>query len=163
VGPPAVLGEYVHGGIVFWVDPNDNTKGLVCALTDQSAGIIWHATNDGTTGATATAIGTGQANTDEIIELYDTENNAAKLCDDFVLDGYSDWYLPSKDELNKMYENIGQGNTLGLGNVGGFAASGYWSSSENYSNFAWYSNFYDGYSDLKLKSSTYRVRAVRAF
>ena len=81
---------------------------------------------------------------------------AAKICGDLVLNGYSDWFLPSLNELNKLYINRVA--------VGGFSSGGYyWSSSEFASNLAWYQHFLDGLQDGGLKSSTYRVRAVRAF
>ena len=63
--------------------------------------------------------------------------SAAAICGDLSLGSYDDWYLPSIEELNKMYRNIGQGNALGLGNVGGFANWAYWSSTENDNLNAW--------------------------
>jgi len=74
--------------------------------------------------------------------------------------------LPSKDELNKMYLNIGQGNALVLENFGGFANSGgyYWSSSEFDSDDAWFQFFYGWVPVLhKVKDYSYGVRAIRAF
>jgi len=89
---------------------------------------------------------------------------AAKLCFDLSLGGYSDWYLPSKYELNLMYLNIGQGNALGLGNVGGFSPDFYWSSTELDNDLAWGQSFY--YNGLQLSFDKFYsdyVRAVRAF
>ena len=88
---------------------------------------------------------------------------AISLCSNLTLGGYSDWFLPSKDELNLMYLNIGQGNTLGLGNVGNFDNNFYWSSTEAEANGAWSQYFYGGsqFNDDKYYSNN--VRAVRAF
>ena len=76
------------------------------------------------TGATGTAIGTGQANTTAIVTTQGAGSYAAQLCNDLTVGGYNDWFLPSKDELDLMYEN------LYLQEVGGFTDDYYWSSSE---------------------------------
>ena len=73
--------------------------------------------------------------------------------------GYDDWYLPSKDELELMYSTIGQGGV----NIGGFADNYYWSSSENYNYSAWVVDFNNGYTNDYGKSSAIRVRVIRAF
>jgi hypothetical protein len=54
--------------------------------------------------STGTAIGTGKANTAAILEV-DPDAPAAKRCAEYSLNGYSDWFLPSKDELNELYRN----------------------------------------------------------
>ena len=115
-------------------------------------------------GSDGTEIGTGNQNTADILAGCSETNIAAYLCDTLTLGGYNDWFLPSKDELNKLYQNIGRGNALGLGNVGGFADF-YWSSSENEYYNAWYQSFsYGGGQFNYPKSNSYgNVRAVRAF
>ena len=109
------------------------------------------------TGATGTAIGTGQANTTAIVTIQGAGSYAAQLCNDLTVGSYSDWYLPSKDELNKLYLNRDA--------IGGFASAYgyYWSSSEDNAYFAWSQNFYDGSQGYGPKVNTLRVRAVRAF
>jgi hypothetical protein len=84
-----------------------------------------------------------------------TAGIAARICGDLVLNGYSDWYLPSKDELYKLYLN----RTA----IGGFAAADYWSSSEFSDYFAWILFFVGGSHNLDARNATYYVRAVRAF
>ena len=163
------VGDIYEGGIVAYILQSDDTgyvegetHGLIAALTDQSEGIYWHETNGGVTGATATALGTGNANTDLIIALYGEENNAAKLCLDYTNDDtgtgiYSDWFLPSKDELSKLYDNRVA--------IDGFATdNAYWSSSELSGDFA-YRQFFtdDGIPAYSSKSFLHRVRAVRYF
>jgi hypothetical protein len=83
-------------------------------------------------------------------------NYAAKICDDLFLNGYNDWYLPSRDELNKLYLNRVV--------VGGFASSVYWSSSEFKNSNAWHQFFSDGFQNSNhINSIKLRVRAIRAF
>ena len=84
-----------------------------------------------------------------------TAGIAARLCGDLVQGGYSDWYLPSKDELNLLYLN----RTA----IGGFADNDYWSSTEFDGNTAWSQSFVDGFQANYDKNYTLYVRAIRAF
>jgi hypothetical protein len=86
------------------------------------------------------------------------------MCSNLTIAGYSDWYLPSKDELNKMYLNIGQGNALGLGNIGGFIESHYWSSTKYSDQYtAWSQYFNGGLQSNSSRSGLNYVRAIRSF
>jgi hypothetical protein len=96
------------------------------------------------------------ANTNTIVSNQGVGSYAAKLCYDLILGGYSDWYLPSNDELNKLYLNKAV--------VGGFGNNLYWSSTEQDSHNAWGQIFENGeqYSQYR-KYYTQYVRAVRTF
>ena len=165
VAAQLAIGQSYQGGIIAYID-NTGLHGLIAAPSDQSTG-VWHATNDGVTGASGTAIGTGNANTNAIIALYGAENNAAKICADLTIKvggvTYSDWYLPSNDELKKLWDMLG--NTSGKRTANGFADVNYWSSTENDYDHAWFLNFgnNDGYQGYAAKSNTLSVRAVRTF
>jgi surface protein len=79
---------------------------------------------------TSYAIGTGASNTQLLLgNSFDgcALNNwhPARLCYNLDLNGYTDWFLPSMDEFNLIYENIGQGNVLELGNFGNFGNNSY--------------------------------------
>jgi len=54
-------------------------------------------------GASAVGLGSGKSNTEAIVSACPESNIAAKIADDLVLNGKSDWFLPSRDELNAMY------------------------------------------------------------
>jgi hypothetical protein len=145
------IGQSYGGGIIFYVD-GTGQHGLIAAPSDQSSG-VWGCAE--TSIATSTAIGTGQANTTAIVNGCTDTGIAAKICNDLDLNGYNDWFLPSKDELNQMY--------LHKAAIGGFADYGYWSSSEFSADNAWLQGFGDGSQPNISKSSTFNVRAVRAF
>jgi TIR domain/Protein of unknown function (DUF1566) len=84
-----------------------------------------------------------------------TWNAAKKACSDLRENGYSDWRLPSKEELNQLFIN----NSA----VGGFASGVYWSSTDFSANYAWYQDFDSGYQLNNFKLIEWRVRPVRAF
>ncbi len=114
-----------------------------------------------TTGISSTVVSSGEAKT-EIVGSSPTEvvgaciSGAAYYCDNLDEGGYDDWFLPSKDELNKLY--------LSKDTVGGFTGDYYWSSSEYSADAAaWEQLFNDGSQNYDVKYGTYRVRAVRAF
>ncbi|NEX11529.1 MAG: hypothetical protein C1942_02355 [Prosthecochloris sp.] len=113
---------------------------------------------------TLTALGTGAVNSAAILAVYPKgayRYTAAAICDSYQSEGYTDWYLPSKDELNTLYENRDA--------VGGFAVNVdywsdfYWSSSESSDGDAWSQNFFDGFQYSNFKDNSIRVRAVRTF
>ena len=159
------IGQTYQGGIIFYLDAS-GCHGLISAPTNQSTGIFWWNGSYTDTYASGSGLFDGDGNCYMIRRSQGdcVSCNAAEICLDLSLGGYSDWYLPSKYELNLMYKNIGQGNILGLGNVGGFASYGYWSSTELGFSFALIFNFIDGNaSGNYFKYNPFYVRAVRAF
>ena len=167
-----VVGDSHQGGIIFYLDGNGG--GLIAAPTDQSNGADWGCSTTQISGADGFQIGTGGQNTIEIEVGCTTPGTAADICANLSLGGYSDWFLPSRDELNIMYYNIGQGNVLGLGNIGSFANGTYYSSTQAGVSYAWGQVFVnsgtntggDQYMFSKNHPSAtvnFNVRAVRAF
>jgi hypothetical protein len=158
------IGDTHQGGIIFYLDAS-GCHGLIAAPSDQSTGISWWNGSFVDTYAYGNGIGAGEGNSQGIIRRQGICSScyASQLCQDLSLGGYTDWYLPSKYELNLMYENIGLGDALGLGNIGNFARSFYWSSTEDDNVDAWDQDFFDGDQSTSNKGFTYYVRAVRAF
>ena len=150
------------GGCVFYDKGSysDGWRYMEAAPSDQCQriGIQWYNVSYTTTGATGTAIGTGQANTTAIVTSQGAGSYAAKLCDDLVIGEYSDWFLPSRDELNLMYTNLKAAMVVGDGED-----IFYWSSSESSDNDAWALGFKYGTPYGFDKGGSWRVRAVRAY
>ncbi|MFZ4724629.1 MAG: FISUMP domain-containing protein [Paludibacter sp.] len=148
------IGVNYAGGIIFYID-NTGQHGIVCASIDQNSGVQWYNGSNVTVNASGTAIGTGNSNTNQIVAWQKSGTYAAKICYDLVLNTYSDWYLPSKDELLLMFNNLAKNN---IGNLSG----SYWSSSEYSSDMAWYIYPFSSGQSMK-RSSLNKVRAARSF
>jgi hypothetical protein len=148
------IGQSYQGGIIAYID-STGQHGLIAATEDQSE-IQWWNGSYVFAGATGTAIGTGLANTNAIIAAQGSGSYAASIARDYNGGGYTDWYLPSKDELNQLYVNSAA--------IGGFTGIfGYWSSTEYDYGSAWGQNFSNGGQDDGDKYGFAYVRAVRAF
>jgi hypothetical protein len=167
---PLQVGDFYQGGVVFHLFvPGETgyvsgeTHGLIAAVADQSSGIQWNNGSSVTTGATATAIGTGSANTDAIISAQGaTETSyAAGLARAYTGGEYTDWFLPSKDELNQIY--INKSTLEAVSGFNAFTNTYYWSSTEHDSDDALMQLFSIGHQLNFSKGYTSTVRAVRAF
>lgn len=156
------IGDLAQGGMVFYVDESGE-HGLVVDTVDLNMGIRWYAGTDGETQAKGDGPFAGEMNTAIIISSQvsigdDGSMYAARLCAEFQKEGFGDWYLPSKEELNLMYIN------LQLNGLGDFTNSFYWSSTEINSSNAWGQNFNTGNQASGVKNAnTVRVRAIRGF
>jgi len=109
---------------------------------------------------TNTGRGSGKRSTQIIVDyLRETgeTGRAAQITQEFRQGGYADWFLPSKDELHLMYENLKQ---KGLGR---FQNGEYWSSSQNHNYNSWLQRFSDGYQYADSKTYARYVRAIRQF
>ena len=192
------VGDSYGGGTVFCVSQTPDTSkcvpegsgdyGLIMANEDQvnynsnpKHGVSWSSVYS-TTGATSDD--DGAANTATIIAALpgdNANNNAAWLSHNYRdTEGHTDWYLPSKNELYKIYL-YGKANHLigkccagsrALGVqclVGGGYDEGYkfyWSSTEYLGlyNAAWFEFFGNGNQNLSHKASfCFGSRAIRAF
>jgi len=152
------IGDTYQGGIIFYLSGTyPNQSGLVCAQYDQGSGVPWYSKSYVYYGTTNTGVGSGQANTRSLVDRLGNDHYAAKYCDDLVLNGYDDWFLPSRDELGLMYTNLKKN---GFGN---FTKLNYWSSSECDYLSAYTQYFNSGLQSCNNKLHSYSIRAVRVF
>jgi hypothetical protein len=156
------VGDYVYGGIVIWLDGSGG--GMVCTAYDLSTVAEWGCEGTILSGCAGTAIGTGEQNTIDILAGCTIADIAADLCNDLSLNGYTDWFLPSKDELNEMYTNktVINATAVAIGGTAFLSSPNYWSSTQ-YNSLAWAQDFGTGTQYGTYKSYGGCVRAVRSF
>ena len=166
----AIGDTYGGGKVAYLMQPGDTTynanvqHGLIASISDIGQGSPWSSASTSTT-VVCNALGVnllqGISNTDSIIKYNPSPTTtAAAIAKAHRGGNYSDWYLPNKNELNKLY--------IGRIAIGNFATGGYWSSSEfdatnSYKFHAWYQNFANGAQATSLKNALGFVRAIRAF
>ena len=130
------------------------TNGSSPAWTDAT--YAWSGNTITSIGTTSTAIGSGYMNTLAMISQDNTINKAGTIAHGFTGGGLTDWYLPSKDELNQLYSARTQ--------VGGLGGLFYWSSSESDNGNSWLQDFSDSFNQsASSKNGSNTVRPVRAF
>lgn len=154
------VGDYFHGGIVFHTEGTG--EGLIAPLNDLGKyhwGCLDFATN-------ATSTTDGATNTITILNTCFERPIAASVCDTATLNGYSDWFLPSSDQLTWLYQNR---NYFGPFEDDSAGFGGYWSSTEfdgHYACFYWFqiNLLCCGCSSENYnKSNNKSVRCIRKF
>jgi hypothetical protein len=146
------LGDIYAGGYVIY---KNGYNGIVAAMNDQGQA-AWGCSGV-SVGASGTVVWTGQQNTADIVAGCVEMGIAAKVCNNLILAGYSDWYLPSIDELSSMYTL----HTAGKGNFS--TTTAYWSSSQNSATDARAFPFNTGNPYIASKSTSLKVRAIRYY
>ena len=147
-------GDALGGGLFVF---EDSGYAYISAAADQSTDAPWGCQGTDISG-TLSAVGTGSANTALIVASCTTSGISARICDQLALNGYSDWFLPSLDELTEMYTKL---KVNGFGN---FANQSYWSSTQSSATQAYTIDFNNGNSNAHQKSQTNRhTRAMRRF
>jgi hypothetical protein len=101
-----------------------------------------YATEEGVGIEIQRAVGTGKANTQAIMVQANNRGGgfgwAAQACDALEINGFDDWFLPSRDELHYMYDN------LHVRNLGSFSLDWYWSSTYSHKADQWYAYYWWG-------------------
>ena len=153
-GPGGGLVFLISGGLTYEMAKKTWSGGIEdpsAAWCDDDSTIL--------AGTFGTAIGTGAQNTVDMDA--GCTSGAGQEAADHVAGGFTDWFLPSRDELNAMttYSLVGGFNTATYG----FASDGYWSSSQGTADLAWAQYGVNGSQFGGDKSDALRVRPVRAF
>lgn len=147
------------GGYIYYLNLKDGS-GLVAHSQDNSSAINWGEFGD-VIKANSSEIGSGMSNSSEIMNYYLNKNTAADFCNDLVLNDYSDWYLPSKDEMLMMMQRLKNKPNIYFG-----AVSGYWTSTNVDYNNVWIVKSDNApVVNLKYSNNQYdiRIRATRKF
>lgn len=121
------IGQEFGGGIIFYIDASEQ-HGLIVSKINVGPpdGTTWDGGPSIVTNATGTAIGTGKANSTLLYNLAQQPNAsypAVTYCKEYNGGGFTDWFLPSVDELFLLYQK--RDVSENLGNI-----YSYWSSTE---------------------------------
>ncbi|MEQ6121051.1 DUF1566 domain-containing protein [Reichenbachiella sp. MALMAid0571] len=158
-GRKYAIGDEAHGGIIIYLDPTGE-HGIICAPRDEKlkdkARMVWGCLETYISGSRGTAIGSGEQNTKDIIATCTKGVTAADVCYKSRQSGYTDWYLPSKGELNAIYKLKKKGKLK-------LKRTGYWSSTGTGDGNAWVQTFGMGFQFVSSKYGSHRVRPVRKF
>ncbi len=161
------IGEEFGGGVIFhlFIDAQGIEHGLIVDKTDLSTSQVSSNVASNLIGQSAQSIWDGLSNSNAIVAQAGHTNSAAILCLNSTNGGQSDWYLPSLQELNMLWNNY-YTVARSLAQISGAAQlqlNNYWSSSEFDNNNAWAFTFSNGFANGNAKGSLFHVRAVRAF
>lgn len=160
----SLIGKFAQGGIIFYMDANGFGLVAMPENLENISGVSWGCIGN-LVGAGGVGIRTGSSNTQNIVQNCADSPIAAERCDDLVANGYDDWFLPSRDELIAMYNNIGPGASGANQNIGDFANTAYISSSETNADIARTVQFFNnGHPSATFKSQQVNaIRAARSF
>ena len=162
------IGEEFGGGVVFhlWKDALGVEHGLIIDKTDLSTAQVWSNIDSTLIGPSAQSSWDGLSNSNAIVGQAGHTSSASALCLNSTNGAQSDWYLPSVQELNMLWNNY-YTVARSLTQISGatqLQPAIYWSSTESYYGYAWHFYFNDGTAYYYgNKDTTNYVRAVRAF
>ena len=166
--------DYQGGKVAYIFQPSDSgyvdgeVHGLITVADTQVISATWgcYGANSNysksISGALGWGIGEGKKNTSAIVQGCQEQGIAARVCNELILNGYSDWYLPSIGELIKIYENK---DSIGVTNDGYRV---YWSSTQSSGAQAWIFDFNGNGSPIGSGNWTHKfrtqwVRPMRTF
>ena len=161
------IGEEFGGGVVFhlWKDALGVEHGLIIDKTDLSTAQVWSNIDATLIGPSAQSSWDGLSNSNAIVGQAGHTSSASALCLNSTNGAQSDWYLPSVQELNMLWNNY-YTVARSLTQISGatqLQPANYWSSTEDGSLYAWHFYFGTGSALINDKGYAYYVRAVRAF
>ncbi|MDR2840869.1 MAG: DUF1566 domain-containing protein [Paludibacter sp.] len=187
-------GDFIDGGLVFFVDNKTRTALIVSPTEMPSSVKYTYKTygEAGQNIANASNMNDGKQNHNAIIAAQvvipdvdadrdnllavsaghsshfklpaDTVKRAAHWCAELNAGGVSDWYLPSREELKKLYvakDSVNQMLTTVNMPATPLSNGYYWSSTQANAFEAWYVYFDNGETNVGLKSNVANVRAIR--
>lgn len=157
--PTYAVGDYAYGGIVIWVDQTGH-HGLLCSLSNQGP-FIWDNESMSTAQAKGDGILAGELNT-IIINAHPVSSGVGPFV---AYNSCPTYYMPSKMEMNLIYQNRAIINATALAHSGEalIATAVYWTSTEISSTAAWGVDFYNQSTNTYSKLNKFLVRPVKAF